>query len=103
MDLDEKTLHECADWVAEELSEELGGFISSELVDLIMELESAVRVELDDPELDHRSMSHQLMPRLVEAGAPVKTGGVTRELVEEILHWEDEARAMAGHTRKIRG
>ncbi len=72
MNLDEATLKECADWVAEQVSEDLGGFVSSELVDL------------------------------VAAGAPVKVGGVTEYLVGEILYWLDEALAMAGHVREIR-
>lgn len=102
MNLDEATLKECADWVAEQVSEELGGFVSSELVDLVIELDLAVRSELNDPRLDHRTMSEALLPRLEEAGAPVKAGAVTRELVEEILHWLDEALAMAGHIREVR-
>jgi hypothetical protein len=86
--------------VAEQVSEELGGFVSSELVDLIIELDIAVRKELGDGRIDHRTMTGHLMPRLEAAGAPVKTGGVTPFLVEEILHWLDEALAMAGHTRE---
>ncbi|MSP22005.1 MAG: hypothetical protein EXR66_03130 [Dehalococcoidia bacterium] len=102
MEPDEKTLKECADWVAEQVSEELGGFVSSELVDLVIELDMGVRAELNDARIDHRTMSEHLIPRLEAAGAPVKTGGVTRELVEEILHWLDEALAMAGYSRDVR-
>jgi hypothetical protein len=102
MNLDEATLKECADWVAEQVSEELGGFISSELVDLVIELDLAVRSETGDARMDNNAMSHALMPRLEEAGAPVKPGAVTQPLVEEILHWLDEALAMAGHSREIR-
>jgi hypothetical protein len=32
----------------------------------------------------------------------VKTGAITPNLVEEILHWEDECRAMAGNPRNVR-
>jgi hypothetical protein len=102
MEPDEKTLKELADWVAEQVSEELGGFVSSELVDLVIELDAAVRTELNDQRIDHRTMSEHLIPRLEAAGAPVKTGGVTRELVEEILHWLDEALGMAGYSRDVR-
>ena len=102
MAIDEKLLQECADWIAEGLSEELGGFIASELVDLIIAQEALIRAERDDPELDHRTMSHELIPRLEAEGAPVKEGAVTRELVEEILHWEDEFLGFAGHPRKVR-
>ena len=102
MNVDEATLKECADWVAEQVSEELGGFVSSELVDLVIELDMAVRAELDDQRMDHRTMSDLLIPRLEEAGAPVKSGGVTRELVEEVLHWLDEALSMAGYSRDVR-
>lgn len=102
MNLDEATLKECADWVAEQVSEDLGGFVSSELVDLVIELDLAIRTELNDPRLDHKAMTAALMPRLEEAGAPVKAGGVTPHLVEEILYWLDEALAMAGHVRDTR-
>ena len=102
MNLDEATLKECADWVAEQVSEDLGGFVSSELVDLVIELDLAIRSDLGDPQMDHKAMTTALMPRLEEAGAPVKTGGVTPYLVEEILYWLDEALAMAGHVRQVR-
>ena len=68
----------------------------------VIELDMAVRAELNDQRIDHRTMSEQLIPRLEAAGAPVKAGGVTRELVEEILHWLDEALAMAGYSRDVR-
>jgi hypothetical protein len=42
------------------------------------------------------------MTRLEEEGMPVKPGAVTRELVEEILHWEDEFLGLAGHPRSVR-
>ena len=102
MNLDEATLKECADWVAEQVSEDLGGFVSSELVDLVIELDLVIRAEANDPGMDNKAMAAALMPRLEEAGAPVKTGGVTEYLVGEILYWLDEALAMAGHVRDIR-
>jgi ferritin len=100
--LDEKTLQECADWIAEQLSEELGGFIAAELIDFVIADEARVREEFSDPEMDHRSMAERLMPRLEAEGIPVKEGAVTQGLVEEILHWEDECRAMAGSPRNVR-
>lgn len=100
--IDEKVLHDCADWIAEQLSEEMGGFIASELVDLIMLKEIEIRDEMGDQQIDHRSMTGYLMPRLEAEGVPVKVGAVTPQLVEEILHWEDEALAMAGFPRNVR-
>ena len=102
MPLDEKLAAECADWVAEQLSEELGAFIAAELVDLIIAEEIKLRDEHADPEMDHRAMSVHLMPRLENEGVPVKEGGVTRELVEEILYWEDEFLSLAGFPRNVR-
>jgi hypothetical protein len=102
MAFDEKMAGECADWIAEQLTEELGGFIAAELIDVVMENEEKLRVELDDELMDHKAMSERLMAPLEEEGVPIKTGGVTRELVEEILHWEDEFRGLAGYPRNVR-
>ncbi len=102
MPLDEKMAGECADWVAEQLSEELGGFIAAELIDFVIAEEIKLRDEHSDPEMDHRTMSTHLIPRLEDEGVPVKDGAVTRELVEEILYWEDEFLSLAGFPRNVR-
>ncbi len=47
-------------------------------------------------------MSERLLPKLQAEGAPVKEGAVTRELVEEILHWEDDFLGLAGQPRTVR-
>lgn len=93
---------EGANWIAEQVSEELGGFVPAELVDLMMELERAVRSELDDPEMDHASMSLHLVERFEAEGVPVKTGALTREILVELLHWEDEFLSLAGYARRVR-
>jgi hypothetical protein len=100
--LDDKTLQECADWIAEQLSEELGGFIAAELIDFIIAEETRIREEFSDADMDHHSMTGHLIPRMEAEGIPVKEGAVTPNLVEEILHWEDECRAMAGSPRNVR-
>ena len=102
MSLDKNIAQEGADWIAEMVSEDLGGFVPSELVDLIMEFEVKVRDESGDPELDHQSMVKRLVPLLEEDGVPMKDGAVTPHLIAEILHWEDEFLSMAGQARKIR-
>lgn len=102
MTLDKNIAQEGADWIAEMVSEDLGGFVPAELIDLIMEFEGKVREETKDPELDHQSMVNRLVPMLEEDGVPMKEGAVTPSLIAEILHWEDEFLSMAGHPRKIR-
>ena len=102
MTLDKNIAQEGADWIAEMVSEDLGGFVPSELVDLIMEFEVKVRDESEDPELDHQSMVNRLVPLLEEDGVPMKDGAVTPHLIAEILHWEDEFLSMAGQPRKVR-
>ena len=102
MPLDEKLAGECADWVAEQLSEELGGFIAAELIDFVIAEEIKLRDEHSDPEMDHRTMSAHLIPRLDDEGVPVQQGSITRELVEEILYWEDEFLSLAGFPRNVR-
>ena len=102
MALDSNIAQEGADWIAEMVSEDLGGFVPSELVDLVMEFESKVREESGDAEMDHQSMVNRLVPLLEEDGIPMKEGAVTPHLLGEILHWEDEFLAMAGHPRNVR-
>lgn len=93
---------EGANWIAEQVSEELGGFVPAELVDLMMELEQAVRTDLGDPEMDHASMSLHLVERFETEGVPVKAGALTREVLLELLHWEDEFLGLAGYARQVR-
>jgi len=100
--MDKNLAQEGADWIAEMVSDELGGFVPSELVDLIMEFEFKVRGESDDQEMDHQSMVNRLVPLLEEDGVPMKDGAVTPHLIGEILHWEDEFLSMAGHPRQVR-
>ncbi len=93
---------EGANWIAEQVSEELGGFVPAELVDLMMELEHAVRADLGDRDMDHASMSLHLVERFEAEGVPIKTGALTREVLLELLHWEDEFLALAGYPRQVR-
>ena len=92
---------EGANWIAEQVSEELGGFVPAELVDLMMELEHAVRADLSDPDMDHASMSLHLIERFELEGVPVKTGALTRDVLLELLHWEDEFLSLAGYPRQV--
>ena len=102
MALSKELATECADWIAEQMSDFFDGLIAAELIDLVMEHETAVHAEHDDPEMDHRTMSERLVPKLEEAGVRIGPGSVTRELIEEILHWEDECLSMAGQPRNVR-
>jgi hypothetical protein len=102
MSMDKRIAEEGADWIAEMVSEDLGGFVPAELVDLVMEIEARIRVEHDDAEMDHATMAERLMPFMEEEGVPTQQGGVSTVLLVEILHWEDEFLAMAGQPRTIR-
>ena len=103
MPLDQKLAAECADWIAEQLIEEFGGFMSAEFVDAVIEYEQEIRVAHSDPEMDHHTMMGHLVERLKAEGAPVGGyGGVTPELITEVLHYEDEFLGYAGQPRKIR-
>ena len=64
--MDESLAQEGADWIAEQVSEDLGGFIPSELVDRIMELEVEVRKKHDDPEIDHKTTDRFGFTQLIE-------------------------------------
>lgn len=103
MSLDRKTLEEGADWIAEMVSEELGGFIPSELCDLVIVTEEKIREESGDPLMDHGTMAKRVM-EVFEADpeVPTQDGAVSEFIVREILHWEDEFRTMAGDPRSVR-
>jgi hypothetical protein len=102
--MDRKTLEEGADWIAEMVSEELGGFIPAELCDLVIETELKIRAETGDETMDHESMTARIMDVFREdPEVPTQEGAVSDFVVREILHWEDEFRAMAGEPRTLRG
>ena len=46
-------------------------------------------------------MSLHLVDRFEAEGIPVKTGALTREVLLELLHWEDEFLSLAGYTRRV--
>ncbi len=101
--VDPSIAREGADWIAEMVSEELGGFIPSELCDLVMETEHEIRTETNDHEMDHSSMARRIMEVFEsDEEIPTQEGAVTVYVVIEILHWEDEFLAMAGHPRNVR-
>jgi len=101
--LEEPLASECANWVAEQLSEEFGGFIAAEVIDAVLEFEVEIRLAHADPQMDHATMAGHLLDRLHEEGAPThERWGVTTPLLIEVLHWEDEFRALAGRPRSVR-
>jgi len=103
MSLDRKTLEEGADWIAEMVTEELGGFIPSELCDLVIQTEERIREESNDPLMDHGTMSKRIMEVFEEdPDVPTQSGAVSEFIIREILHWEDEFRQMAGSPRSVR-
>ena len=100
--IDKSTLEEGADWIAEMASEDLNGFIPSELCDLIIETELVIREEKSDPMMSHQSMATLLHQKFEsDPEIPTQEGAITEFLIREILYWEDEFRSMAGYPRKI--
>ena len=100
--MDNKRLEECANWVAEQASDQLGGFIPAELLDLMFELEPKIRAKNKDTEMDHQTMSKFLMTELRNEGVPIDKTGLTENILQELLHWEDECLSLSGIPRKIR-
>ena len=85
------------------VSEELGGFVPSELCDLVILTEEKIREEIGDPEMDHASMAKRVMDIFKDdPEVPTQEGAVSEFIIREILHWEDEFRTMAGSPRTIR-
>ena len=94
---------ECANWIAEQLTDEFGGFVSAEMIDAIFEFEVIIRNEHNDASMDHRTMSERLLVKLEAEGAPVgDRWGLTSHLLVEVLNWEDEFRALANQPRDVR-
>ena len=94
---------EAADWIAEQLALEFGGFISAELVEGMLEIEQQFRDDRDDQELDHPTMQDLIFKHLTEVeGVPTGFAGMNPQLVAEVLYWEDEFLALAGKPRKTR-
>ena len=101
--MDEKLAEEASNWIAEQLTEEFGGFLAAEMIDAVFEFEAEIRIEAGDPEMDHRTMAERLLERLAAEGAAVGSRwGVTPQLLIEILHLEDEFRGLPGRARTVR-
>tara|TARA_B110000196_G_C21096118_1_gene640106 strand:- start:1004 stop:1309 length:306 start_codon:yes stop_codon:yes gene_type:complete len=99
--MDKKIYEECANWIAEQASDQLGGFIPAELLDLMFELEPKIRNNNNDQTMGHKAMSQFLYDGLINEGVPVEKTGLTKEILEELLHWEDECLSLSGHPREI--
>ena len=53
--------------------------------------------------MDHASMAERLMAIFeADPAVPTEAGTITARLIFEVLHWEDEFRAMAGMPRDVR-
>ncbi|MDA0301801.1 MAG: hypothetical protein O2822_04680 [Chloroflexi bacterium] len=94
---------EGADWIAEMVSDQVGAFVPSEFCDLVVATEREVRAETGDAEMDHATMAQRLMAIFeADPSVPTDVGTISTALVFEVLHWEDEFRAMAGAPRTVR-
>jgi len=103
MTIDRKILEEGADWIAEMVSEDLGGFVPSELCDLVIEHELRIREETGDALMDHVTMATKILESFRDdPDIPDNEHAINDYLIREILHWEDEFRAMAGSPRTVR-
>ncbi|MGE3857408.1 MAG: hypothetical protein AB7G21_10685 [Dehalococcoidia bacterium] len=94
---------EGADWIAEMISDQVGAFVPSEFCDLVLETERRVRAETGDEAMDHAAMAERLMAIFeADPAVPTEAGAINARLIFEVLHWEDEFRAMAGTPRTVR-
>ncbi len=103
MALDAKLFSECADWIAEQLTNEYQGFISAEFIEAVMIFEREFRDAAGDPGLPHATVIPLLFRKLSEdEGVPTGWAGLSPVLLDEILHMEDEFMSLAGSPRNIR-
>lgn len=94
---------EGADWIAEMVSDQVGAFVPAEFCDLVLATERRVRDDTGDEAMDHASMAERLMAIFdADPTVPTEAGTIDARLIFEVLHWEDEFRAMAGTPRTVR-
>ena len=85
------------------VSDDVGAFVPSEFCDLVLATERRVREESGDAAMDHAAMADRLMAIFAaDPAAPTQDGATSALLIFEVLHWEDEFRAMSGTPRQVR-
>ena len=101
--LDPDIEREGAEWVAGMIGEQFEAFIPAVFCELVFDAERRVREESGDPDMDHAAMADRLMAIFEDnPEIPTGNGGVSAMLVIEVLHMEDQFRAMAGQPRDVR-
>ncbi|MEI6136842.1 MAG: hypothetical protein WCQ48_05435 [Chloroflexota bacterium] len=101
--LDEQLEQECAEWVAEMISDQFDAFVPSMFCAMVFMTEDGVREDNSDPQMDHATMTDRIIT-IFEADPDMhaKENPDLPNLVFEILHWEDQFRCMAGEDRHLR-
>lgn len=94
--MDQELLTECADWIAEQMGEE-GFMVAAELVELILQKESATPA--GKPAASHDETAGRLVAELLADGVQSAPNAIDERLVRMVLEWEDEFLALAGRPR----
>ncbi|MBI2760538.1 MAG: hypothetical protein HYX51_03825 [Chloroflexi bacterium] len=94
--MDQDLLIECADWIAEQMSEE-GYMIDAGLIQLILEKERSVPIVI--PDVPHGEAATLLVAELAADGVQGVPEAVNERLVVAVLEWEDDFLAFAGKAR----
>ena len=94
--MEHELLVECADWIAEQMSEE-GYLIDAELIQLVLEKERTAAARV--PAVSHGEAAAGLVAELAADGVQGIPDSVDARLVRVVLEWEDEFLALAGRPR----
>ncbi len=94
--MEPQLLSECADWIAEMLNED-GFWISAELIEEILRKEHDTGIKI--PPLTHEQAADQLAGERFEGGPQGSAGQVDRNVILQVLQWEDDFLGFAGRPR----
>lgn len=94
--MDDQLLTECADWIAEQMSEE-GYMLDADLVQLILEKERGLEQAI--PRISHAEAASGVLRALEDAGVQGAPGAVNTNLIVTVLQWEDDFLGFAGMPR----
>jgi hypothetical protein len=94
--VDEELLTECADWIAEQMSEE-GYLIDGDLIELILRREQDAPVTI--PHATHDEVAQHLLDVLAAEGVNGVPDVIDERMITGILQWEDDFLGFAGRPR----
>lgn len=94
--MEPELMSECADWIAEQMSEE-GYLIDADLIELVLQKERLHPQRI--PAISHQQAASGILPLLADEGVQGIPDSINDRLLVTILEWEDEFLSFAGRSR----